>query len=176
MIRNYERYTIFALISLAALLSLAGAVLLHPWLWLAAALFLPLSALGIRDLIRTRHAILRNYPVIGHIRFLAENFRPEIRQYLFEGDQDELPFSRQARALVYQRAKGVEDKRPFGTIENVYGSGYSWLTHSATPVHNADSDFRVTIGGSACRQPYSASLYNISAMSFGALSGNASWR
>lgn len=173
MIRNYERYTIFALILLAALLALAGAVLFSPWLWLAVALFLPLSALGVRDLIQRRHAILRNYPVIGHIRFLAENFRPEIRQYMFEGDQDELPFSRQARALVYQRAKGVEDKRPFGTIENVYGSGYSWLTHSATPVHNADSDFRVTIGGSACRQPYSASLYNISAMSFGALSGNA---
>ena len=121
--RNFERYTIFALISLAALLALVGAVLFSPWWWLGVAVLLPLAVLGIRDKIQTRHAILRYYPVIGHIRFLAENFRPEIRQYMFEGDQDELPFSRQARALVYQRAKGVEDKRPFGTKENVYGYG-----------------------------------------------------
>jgi len=102
-----------------------------------------------------------------------ESIRPEIRQYMIEADHEEVPFSRQARGLVYQRAKGVEDKRPFGTIENVYGAGYSWLTHSATPTHITDFDFRVSIGGSSCRQPYDASLYNISAMSFGALSGNA---
>ncbi|MEY8799108.1 FMN-binding glutamate synthase family protein, partial [Leisingera sp. XS_AS12] len=84
-----------------------------------------------------------------------------------------VPFSREARALVYQRAKGVEDKRPFGTTENVYGSGYGWITHSAAPVDIEDSDFRVTIGGPDCRQPYSASLFNISAMSFGSLSKNA---
>jgi glutamate synthase domain-containing protein 2 len=92
---------------------------------------------------------------------------------MIESDHEEVPFSRQARALVYQRAKGVEDKRPFGTIENVYGSGYAWLTHSATPVSIADTDFRVRVGGPACTQPYEASLYNISAMSFGSLSANA---
>ncbi|WP_313351395.1 FMN-binding glutamate synthase family protein [Paracoccus sp. (in: a-proteobacteria)] len=167
------RYTIFSLVVLAAVLSLAAIFLISPWFSLVAVLLVPLALLGIHDLMQTRHAILRNYPVIGHIRFLIENFRPEIRQYMIEGDQDELPFSRQARALVYQRAKGAEDKRPFGTIENVYSSGYSWLTHSATPMHIPDSDFRVHIGGKDCRQPYDASLYNISAMSFGALSGNA---
>ncbi|QRZ15214.1 FMN-binding glutamate synthase family protein [Paracoccus methylovorus] len=167
------RYTIFSLVVLAAILSLAAIFLISPWFSLVAVLLVPLALLGIHDLMQTRHAILRNYPVIGHIRFLIENFRPEIRQYMIEGDQDELPFSRQARALVYQRAKGAEDKRPFGTIENVYSSGYSWLTHSATPMHIPDSDFRVHIGGKDCRQPYDASLYNISAMSFGALSGNA---
>ncbi|WP_323009451.1 FMN-binding glutamate synthase family protein [Paracoccus sp. (in: a-proteobacteria)] len=167
------RYTIFSLVVLAAILSLAAIFLISPWFSLVAVPLGSLALLGIHDLMQTRHAILRNYPVIGHIRFLIENFRPEIRQYMIEGDQDELPFSRQARALVYQRAKGAEDKRPFGTIENVYSSGYSWLTHSATPMHIPDSDFRVHIGGKDCRQPYDASLYNISAMSFGALSGNA---
>ncbi|MBK4217651.1 FMN-binding glutamate synthase family protein [Paracoccus caeni] len=167
------RYTIFLLCIVTAILSLIATVLLSPWFGLAAAVLVPLALLGIYDLVQTRHAVLRNYPVIGHIRFLMESFRPEIRQYMIESDQDEVPFSRQARALVYQRAKGAEDKRPFGTIENVYGSGYSWLTHSATPVHIPDSDFRVRIGGKDCLQPYDASLYNISAMSFGALSGAA---
>ena len=89
------------------------------------------------------------------------------------GDRDAEPFSRQDRGLVYQRAKGVEDQRPFGTIENVYASGSARLTHSATPVVIHNTDFRVRIGGSACRQPYDASLYNISAMSFDSLSANA---
>jgi glutamate synthase domain-containing protein 2 len=107
------------------------------------------------------------------MRFLFEGIRPEIRQYLIESDQDEEPFSRDARSLVYQRAKGEEDKRPFGTRMRVYESGYSCLTHSIAPVHLEDTDFRVTIGGPDCKKPYSASIYNISAMSFGALSANA---
>lgn len=170
---SYQRYTVFAGVGLIALASLAGAALYSKWLFLAAALFGALFLLGVRDVLQRRHSILRNYPVVGHLRFLLEGFRPEIRQYLIEGDQEEVPFSRQARGLVYQRAKGAEDKRPFGTIENVYGSGYAWLTHSASPVTITDTNFRVRVGGSACRQPYDASLYNISAMSFGALSANA---
>ena len=143
------------------------------WAVFPFAVFLLLSLLGIRDLIQKRHAILRNYPIVGHLRFLLESFRPEIRQYLIESDSDELPFSREARSLVYQRAKGVEDKRPFGTTEKVYESGYSWVTHSVAPKTITGTDFRVTIGGPDCRQPYASSLYNISAMSFGALSANA---
>lgn len=170
---SMTRYTVFALVGLASVLALIGAVAFGPVMYPVAAILLGLFALGIYDLIQRRHAILRNYPIIGHLRYLFEGFRPEIRQYMIESDSDELPFSRQARALVYQRAKGVEDKRPFGTIEKVYSSGYSWLTHSATPTKITDSDFRVRIGGPACRQPYDASLYNISAMSFGALSGAA---
>lgn len=169
----HGRYTIFVLFGLASLLAIAGALVYGPVLYFIAATLTSLFALGLYDLVQRSHAILRNYPIIGHLRFLLEGFRPEIRQYMIEGDDDELPFSRQARALVYQRAKGVEDKRPFGTIENVYASGYSWLTHSATPTTITNTDFRVRIGGPACRQPYDASLYNISAMSFGALSGNA---
>ena len=134
-----------------------------------------LTALGVHDLVQTRHAILRNYPVIGHLRFLLEFIRPEIRQYFIESDRDAIPFSRQQRALVYQRAKGVSDKRPFGTQLDVQAEGYEWINHSLAPTHIANHDFRVTIGntGSSCSQPYSASLFNISAMSFGALSANA---
>lgn len=143
------------------------------WLFVPFVAFGALTALGLHDINQDRHAITRNYPIIGHLRFLFETVRPEIRQYLIEGDKDEMPFSREARSLVYQRAKGAEDKRPFGTQENVYAAGYSWLTHSISPVHFDNYDFRVTIGGPDCKKPYLASLYNISAMSFGALSANA---
>ena len=131
--------------------------------------------LGFRDTRQNRHALLRNYPVIGHIRFLLEYVRPEIRQYFIESDREAAPFSRQQRSLVYQRSKGAQDKRPFGTQLNVQAHGYEWINHSLAPTELASHDFRVTIGdtGSSCSQPYSASVFNISAMSFGALSANA---
>ncbi|SFR99830.1 FMN-binding glutamate synthase family protein [Yoonia litorea] len=145
----------------------------EPWVLLLAALFGALTLLGLRDVSQTKHAVLKNYPILGHIRFLFEKIRPEIRQYLIESDQEEQPFSREQRSLVYQRSKGAEDKRPFGSHEKVYEAGYSWLTHSVQPIHFSNTDFRVTIGGPDCKQPYEASLYNISAMSFGSLSANA---
>ncbi|MFD1344436.1 FMN-binding glutamate synthase family protein [Litorisediminicola beolgyonensis] len=144
-----------------------------PWFLLGVALFGALSVIGVYDVTQTSHSILRNYPVLGHMRFLFEGIRPEIRQYLIESDQDEEPFSRDKRSIVYQRAKGVEDKRPFGTRKRVYDSGYEWITHSTAPKHIESHDFRVRIGGPDCTAPYDASLYNISAMSFGALSANA---
>ncbi len=165
----------FSVFGLSAVLTLVSVFMLSVsgWAVLPLILFAWLTLLGIYDVTQTRHAILRNYPVLGHMRFMFEGIRPEIRQYLIESDQDEEPFSRDDRSIVYQRAKGVEDKRPFGTRQRVYDAGYAWLTHSIQPVHIADFDFRITIGGSACKQPYSASIYNISAMSFGALSANA---
>ncbi len=169
----HQRYLVFVATGLISIAALAGAILYSPWLLLLVAVSGALFLLGLHDLHQHKHSILRNYPIVGHLRFVLESFRPEIRQYLIESDNDQVPFSREHRGLVYQRAKGVEDKRPFGTIENVYGSGYAWLTHSATPVSIADTDFRVRIGGPACRQPYDASLFNISAMSFGSLSANA---
>ena len=132
-----------------------------------------LTLVGIYDLVQVRHAVLRNYPVLGHIRYFFETIRPEIRQYLIEGDDEEVPFSRDDRAIVYQRAKNVEDKRPFGTKKRVYDSGYQWITHSIRPRKIKNNDFRVLIGGPDCAKPYNASIYNISAMSFGALSANA---
>jgi glutamate synthase domain-containing protein 2 len=166
------RYTTFAGVVVLAFASLI-ALIWTDWAVLALLAFGGLSLLGLYDVMQTRHSILKNYPVLGHMRFLFEGIRPEIRQYLIEGDHDEEPFSREARSLVYQRAKGQEDKRPFGTKERVYDAGYQWLTHSINPKHLTDHDFRVRIGGDDCSQPYEASLYNISAMSFGALSGNA---
>ena len=133
-----------------------------------------LAVLGVSDLIQTRHSILRNYPITGHLRFLLERVRPEIRQYFFEGDKDGTPFSRDKRALVYQRAKRELDKRPFGTQYDVYGEEYEWLHHSIAPRPVSHDPQRVIIGHSGpCTQPYSASVLNISAMSYGALSANA---
>lgn len=143
-------------------------------LWLAA-VGGALSVLGINDMRQTSRSVLRNYPVIGHLRYLLEFVRPELRQYFIESDNEAAPFSRQQRSLVYQRAKGESDKRPFGTQKDVGATGYEWISHSLVPSHVASADFRVTIGagGSSCTQPYNASIFNISAMSFGALSANA---
>ena len=132
-----------------------------------------LTLLGVVDLLQSKHSILRNYPIAGHLRFLLEHVRPEMRQYFFEDAKNGMPFGRDKRAVVYQRAKMVLDKRPFGTEYDVYSDGFEWLSHSITPRAHATEHFRVSIGGSQCRQPYSASIFNISAMSFGALSGNA---
>lgn len=132
-----------------------------------------LTLLGIHDLVQKDHAVLRNYPISAHLRFLLEEIRPEMRQYFFESEKDGMPFSRDTRAVVYQRAKMVLDKRPFGTQENVYSDGYEWMQHSIAPKPRATEKFRITIGGPECTKPYSASVFNISAMSFGALSPNA---
>src|SRR5690348_16060451 len=132
-----------------------------------------LTVLGIRDVTQKPHAVLRNYPISAHIRFLLEEIRPEMRQYFFESEKDGMPFSRDTRAVVYQRAKMVLDKRPFGTQEDVYREGYEWMHHSVSPKTSTGEKFRVTIGGPDCSKPYSASVFNISAMSFGALSPNA---
>jgi glutamate synthase domain-containing protein 2 len=135
--------------------------------------FVLLSILGISDLLQKNHAVLRNYPISAHIRFLLEEIRPEMRQYFFESEKDGKPFSRDTRAVIYQRAKMVLDKRPFGTQEDIYASGYEWMHHSVAPKPLADEHFRIKIGGPDCTKPYSASVLNISAMSFGALSASA---
>jgi len=168
------RYTVWALSGVLLL------VFLFTWVafgvgGFAAVVCLFLVGLGWRDSRQRRHSVLRNYPVIGHIRFLLEFIRPEIRQYFIEPDNEAAPFSRQQRSLVYQRAKGDADKRPFGTQLDVMAGGYEWINHSMAPTQLASHDFRVEIGGggTGCTQPYSASVFNISAMSFGALSANA---
>jgi glutamate synthase domain-containing protein 2 len=171
-VTRYARYAPFALALLASAALLA---LWHDgrawggWVLAAAAL----AALGVHDLMQTRHAVLRNYPVIGHIRFLVESIRPEIRQYLLESDTEAVPFSRLQRAIVYQRAKDDLDKRPFGTQLDAYAAGYEWINHAVAPAGVPAHDFRTTIGGPACTRPYDASVFNVSAMSFGALSANA---
>jgi glutamate synthase domain-containing protein 2 len=136
------------------------------------AVFAVLVAIGVRDLRQPQRAVLRNYPVIGHLRFFMEYIRPEIRQYFIESDTEAAPFSRAQRSLVYQRAKGAPDNRPFGTQVDVMRQGYEWINHSMFPTTLTSSDFRLTIGAGRA-QPYSASVFNISAMSFGSLSSHA---
>ena len=133
-----------------------------------------LSLLGLRDALQTRHSILRNYPIIGHIRYLIEEMRPALRQYLVESDLEEAPFSRSQRSVVYQRAKNTVDSRTFGTELNVNQVGHEFLAHSLSPttIADQDSDFRVLVGAGRAK-PYAMSVFNISAMSFGALSANA---
>lgn len=144
------------------------------WHWPFTVLVGLLVLVGLIDLVQRRHAIRRNYPILGHIRYLVESIRPEIRQYLLEGDREPLPFSRSQRALVYRRAKNTDAAKPFGTLIDVYQSGYEFIGHSMYPAAlTSPEGFRVKVGGPQCLQPYSASLLNISAMSFGSLSANA---
>ena len=169
----FSRYTCFVL---SILLTLVFLIMMHnhPWFWLPALACGCLMVLGIYDLTQQRHAICRNYPIIGRLRFFFEFIRPELRQYFLEQDNEEIPFSRTQRTLVYRRAKNEMGDKPFGTLLDVYQTGYECIGHSMRPVEAADpTSFRITIGGADCRQPYSASIFNISAMSFGALSANA---
>ncbi|UVL61391.1 FMN-binding glutamate synthase family protein [Pseudomonas sp. B21-032] len=146
----------------------------HSWLWPFTLISVLLSLVGLNDLRQSHHAVRRNYPILGNIRYLIETIRPEIRQYLLEGDDDKLPFSRAQRSLVYARAKNESAEKAFGTLNDVYRPGFEFISHSMLPVETPDpASFRINIGGPQCRQPYSASIFNISAMSFGALSANA---
>jgi glutamate synthase domain-containing protein 2 len=131
------------------------------------------SAIGVWDILQTKHSLRRNYPILANIRFGLEKIRPEIRQYFLESDTDGTPFNRSKRAVAYQRSKGALDKRPFGTQQNIYGDNFEWINHSITPFPIDSHDFRLKVGGAECRQPYALSLFNVSAMSFGALSANA---
>jgi len=146
------RYTAFFLALGLAGLSLMVFVASGSGGW-AALLFGLLALVGVYDLQQTRHAILRNYPIIGHIRFMLEAVRPELRQYFLESETEAAPFSRAQRTLVYSRAKGQSDKRPFGTQLDVNQIGYEWITHSMAPSHLHDHDFRVTVAVSSAGNP-----------------------
>lgn len=170
------RFIVYSLCLLAALALAIAVVAYPPALEIAAiplAACLGLAALGTYDVFQARHALRRNYPVSAHLRFLFEAMRPEMRQYFFESDKDGTPFSRDKRSVVYQRAKLALDKRPFGTQHDVYAEGFEWVRHSMVPRPIATTPFRTRIGGADCQKPYDASVFNISALSFGALSPNA---
>ncbi len=166
----------FAPFGVAVALMPAGALvtLIAPITGVILALLgLVLTAVGLYDLNQTKHAVSKNYPVSARLRYLLEFFRPEIRQYFIEDDREETPFSREQRALVYRRAKGIEGLRPFGTIYDVNAIGHEWINHSMAPSHIESADFRHRIGGPDCAKPYESSVLNISGMSYGALSPTA---
>lgn len=133
----------------------------------------PLTALGLRDALQRRHTVLRNFPLVGHLRYFMEAFRPEIQQYFIDSNIDANPVEREMRSLIYQRAKNELETRPFGTQRDVYQVGYEWASHSLAAHAELEEVPRIQIGGEHCTQPYDASPLNISAMSFGALSSAA---
>ncbi len=141
--------------------------------WLIYIIVLPFFLLGMVDVLQRRHTLLRNFPIIGHFRYLFEAIRPEIYQYFIESETEGRPLEREQREVVYERAKGVLSTRPYGTKEDVYAVGYEWLSHSLVAKRPADLSPRIMIGSPLCENPYSASLFNISAMSYGAISVNA---
>jgi len=167
--RYYVYYATLALsLALLGLGVFLNAHFLWPFLIVAA-----FGLLGTWDMVQTRHSVLRNYPILTHLRFLFEGIRPELRQYFFESNLSGTPFSREQRSLVYQRAKNEEAKSPFGTEVDVYAEEHSWVNHSVKPRPPHEEPLKVKVGGLDCTQPYSASLFNVSAMSFGAISPNA---
>lgn len=153
----------------------ALALILHGgWLFgLLAAISGGAFLLGLRDLSQSSHAVRRNFPLTGRLRYLLEAFRPEIRQYFVESDDDKVPFSRNQRAMVYARSKLENDKRGMGSLRDPYLPGTEWLAHSLQPVEADPMSFRVRVGDAVCSQPYDMSVFNISGMSFGSLSGAA---
>lgn len=165
-----QAFVLFMIASITLIVGLS--ILSHLWLW-AFAILGPIILIGLYDIFQTKHAIRRLYPVIGRFRYLLESFRDEIQQYFVESDTSGTPIPREFRSLVYQRAKGARDTRPFGTIFDVNRPGYEWLNHSMQPKHLTDFNPRVKFGGPDCSKPYMAALLNVSAMSYGALSKNA---
>lgn len=168
-----KRWGVFLGLVALALLSLVLSFSDHQaWLIVFCLLF-PLVLVGVFDVTQSEHSLLRNYPVVGSVRWIFEAVRPYLRQYLMEDDLSGRPYNRDERSLVYARAKNEEDRQPFGTELDTYAAEYEWMTHSLAPAPVAHEPFRISVGGPACAKPYSASVLNISAMSFGSLGRNA---
>jgi glutamate synthase domain-containing protein 2 len=163
----------FIVASAVTLAVICGLGVVWPKVMWSLVVVAPLIARGVADMLQTKQAVRRNFPILGHGRYLLEQIRPEINQYFVESNNDGRPFSRNDRSVVYQRAKGELDTLPFGTQRDVYAVGYEWINHSLAPVAPDTACARIVVGGRACRQPYSASIFNVSAMSYGSLSKNA---
>ena len=166
-----HRYLVYVLALVLLPVSLALAAHWPAWYW-GVGLFAAMALIGTWDMLQRRSVLRRNYPVLAHFRYGFESIGPEIRQYFVQSDLEDVPFSRQQRQLVYQRARNVMDVVPFGTLRSTYAVDYEWINHSMAPTSIPHHDFRVVIGA-GCARPYSASVFNISAMSFGSLSANA---
>lgn len=168
-----NEFVISTLLIIAAIIGLSFTV--WPTAWKLLYFFGPFILLGYYDFFQTKHAIARNFPVLGRTRYLMEWARPKVFQYFIEPDTEGTPLNRLHRSVIYQRAKDVKDTTPFGTQMNLYAEGYEWMSHSIAALdhHDIDDDPRVTVGGKACQQPYDCSIFNVSAMSFGSLSKRA---
>ncbi|MGX5185271.1 FMN-binding glutamate synthase family protein [Streptomyces avermitilis] len=171
--RGVLRFLLLLFVALGAAGALVLSYAVSSWWWIAAGLLLPLTALGVWDLVQSRHSLLRNYPLLGHLRFLTEPPRPEPRRYFAEGHHEGRPYGRAVRGIVQERADSVAAEEPFGTERDVYAAGYEFLMPSLRPVEPPEDPPVVRVGGPDCTQPYDMALLNVSAMSFGSLSANA---
>ena len=156
-VRQY--FFIFALI--APILIILGALIWSPLIWLFV-LVIPFIIVGFLDTTQTKQTIRRLYPIFGRMRYFLESVRPEIQQYFVESETNGKPISREFRSIIYQRAKGARDTRPFGTIFDVNRAGYEWVNHSLAPKHATNFHPRIKFGGDQCTQPYMASPLNLS--------------
>ena len=170
MRRTFTLYSIVAVVG-----TVLASLFINSYFWWIFILLGPLVLLGFYDMTQKKSAIVRNFPLVGRTRFAAEWMRPKVYQYFVEPDHEGRPINRIFRNIIYQRAKQVTDTTPFGTQLDLYAEGYEWMNHSIAPIdpHTLNQDPRVEIGGPECKQPYSCSLFNVSAMSFGSLSKNA---
>lgn len=166
------RYGLFAGVVAATVACAILSFFAIGWVWPLIVLT-PITLLGVWDLVQSRHALLRNYPLMAHIRWVFEDLRPYLRQYIVESDLEGRPIHRDARSLIYARAKDAPGVQPFGTELDAYSTEYEWITHSIAPKPHAEKPFRVTIGGPQCKKPYEAAILNVSAMSFGSLGSRA---
>ena len=164
----WGRYTVWLFTALISFASLVGAIIFNPFFWILAVVAAGLFLLGCVDYMQKRRGVIANYPLLGRMRYLLESIRPELRQYFWEADTDELPYSRNQRAMVYQRAKGILAARPLGTVLDIYREDYNWLNHSMVPSHIENKDFRVCVGEGD--HAYDCAILNISGTSFGAMS------
>jgi glutamate synthase domain-containing protein 2 len=163
----WGRYSLLAYLSLSFIISLLASFYFQ-YLFFLVVIIGAITAVGWKDYFQKKHGVIGNYPLLGRFRYLLESIRPELRQYFWEADTEELPYSRNQRAMVYQRAKGELAARPFGSVNHMYMEDFSWLNHSMVPKHIHDKDFRIEVGGG--KNKYSISVLNISGTSFGALS------
>lgn len=168
-----NKFIIISTISL--IVTLALSVYLNENWYVIFGVLLIVTGVGYYDMFQKRHTVMRIFPVVGRLRYLFEELRPKMYQYFVESDIDGRPFNRVDRSTVYQRAKNVRDTIPFGTQLDLYAEGYEWISHSMAPkaFDTLAQDPRVMIGNKGCKQPYSSSILNISAMSFGSLSAKA---
>ncbi len=164
---------LIGLLIVLAGLALAAAVSLWAGWWVLVAVAIVLLAVAVYDLVQRRHAVLRNYPLLGHLRYLLESVRPELQQYFIERNFDGRPYDRDTRTLIYERAKGIAGEKAFGTERDLNAVGYEYLLHTAVPVPTPAEPHRVRVGGPQCSRPYDMALLNVSGMSFGALSSHA---
>ncbi|WP_276373279.1 FMN-binding glutamate synthase family protein [Chryseolinea sp. H1M3-3] len=165
----------FVIASIAVVLAILVWAFFWRWAVLLLAVVSPFIYMGVADMVQTKQSIKRNFPLLGRLRYVFEDLRPKIQQYFVENDTDGAPINRNDRSVIYQRAKKQIDTTPFGTQLDVYAEGYEWMSHSIVPLdfHAVDHHPRVLVGSKDCKQPYSASILNVSAMSFGSLSSHA---